>query len=134
MTVERYSHVMHIVSNVIGRLRPDKTAFDLLRAAFPAGTLSGAPKIRAMEIIDEVEPTRRGPYGGAIGYFSFSGNLDTCITLRTLVAKDGVAYVQAGGGVVAESVPAAEYEETRNKARAALRAVALAEQAMGVKA
>jgi len=131
MTVERYSHVMHIVSNVIGRLRKDKNAFDLLRAAFPAGTLSGAPKIRAMEIIDEVEPTRRGPYGGAIGYFSFSGNLDTCITLRTLVAKDGVAYVQAGGGVVADSVPAAEYEETRNKARAALRAVALAETAIG---
>jgi anthranilate synthase component I len=129
MTVERYSHVMHIVSNVIGRLRPDKTAFDLLRAAFPAGTLSGAPKVRAMQIIDEVEPTRRGPYGGAIGYFSFSGNLDTCITLRTIVAKDGMAYVQAGGGVVADSVPAAEYEETRNKARAALRAVALAERA-----
>jgi anthranilate synthase component 1 len=130
MAVERYSHVMHIVSNVIGRLRADKTGFDLLRAAFPAGTLSGAPKVRAMQIIDEVERTRRGPYGGAIGYFSFSGNLDTCITLRTIVAKDSMAYVQAGGGVVADSVPADEYEETRSKARAALRAIALAEKAV----
>lgn len=129
MQVERYSHVMHIVSNVVGTLRKDKTAFDLLRAAFPAGTLSGAPKVRAMQIIDEVEPTRRGPYGGAIGYFGFSGNLDTCITLRTVVVKDGMAYVQAGGGVVADSVPGDEYEETRNKARAALRAIALAETA-----
>jgi len=128
MQVERYSHLMHIVSNVVGKLRPDKTAFDLLRAAFPAGTLSGAPKIRAMQIIDELEPTRRGPYGGAIGYFSFSGNLDTCITLRTIIAKDGIAYVQAGAGVVADSVAATEYEETRTKARAALRAVALAER------
>ncbi len=129
MQVERYSHVMHIVSNVVGQLRADRTGFDLLRASFPAGTLSGAPKVRAMQIIDEVEPTRRGPYGGAIGYFSFSGNLDTCITLRTIVVKDGTAYVQAGGGVVADSVPADEYEETRNKARAALRAIALAEGA-----
>jgi anthranilate synthase component 1 len=129
MQVERYSHLMHIVSNVVGRLRPDKTGFDLLRAAFPAGTLSGAPKIRAMQIIDELEPTRRGPYAGAIGYFSFSGNLDTCITLRTIIAKDGIAYVQAGAGVVADSVAATEYEETRTKARAALRAIALAERA-----
>lgn len=129
MVVEKYSHVMHIVSNVIGKLRPDKTAFDLLRASFPAGTLSGAPKVRAMQIIDELEPTRRGPYGGAIGYFSFSGNLDTCITLRTIIVKNDIAYVQAGGGVVADSVPADEYEETCNKARAALRAIALAETA-----
>ncbi|MBV9868541.1 MAG: anthranilate synthase component I [Abitibacteriaceae bacterium] len=130
MKVERYSHVMHIASDVIGRLRSDKTQFDVLRAAFPAGTLSGAPKIRAMQIIDELEPTRRGPYGGAIGYFSFSGNLDSCITLRTLVVKDNMAYVQAGAGVVADSVPTVEYNETRDKARAALRAVALAEKAM----
>jgi len=127
MVVEKYSHVMHIVSNIVGKLRPDKTMFDLLRASFPAGTLSGAPKVRAMQIIDEMEPTRRGPYGGAIGYFSFSGNLDTCITLRTSVVKDDIAYVQAGGGVVADSVPADEYEETCNKARAALRAISLAE-------
>ncbi len=128
MVIERYSHVMHIASDVTGQLRSDKTQFDVLRAAFPAGTLSGAPKVRAMQIIDEVEPTRRGPYGGAIGYFSFSGNLDTCITLRTIVVKDGMAHVQAGAGVVADSDPAAEWEETRNKARAALRAIALAER------
>jgi anthranilate synthase component 1 len=128
MTVEKFSHVMHIVSTIAGKMRPDKTAFDLLRATFPAGTLSGAPKVRAMQIIDELEPTRRGPYGGAIGYFSFSGNLDTCITLRTIIAKDGVAYVQAGGGIVADSDAQAEYDETRNKARAALRAIALAER------
>jgi anthranilate synthase component 1 len=130
MKVERYSHVMHIASDVVGRLRPDRSQFDVLRAAFPAGTLSGAPKVRAMEIIDEMEPTRRGPYGGAIGYFSFSGNLDTCITLRTIIAKDGVAHVQAGAGVVADSVPSDEYEETCNKAKAALRAIALAEKAL----
>jgi anthranilate synthase component 1 len=129
MTIARYSHVMHIESNIVGTLRKDKTGFDLLRATFPAGTLSGAPKVRAMQIIDELEPTQRGPYGGAIGYFSFSGNLDTCITLRTIVVKDGVAYVQAGGGVVADSDPRDEYEETRNKARAALRAIALAHSA-----
>lgn len=129
MVVERYSHVMHIASDVTGTLRADKTQFDVLRAAFPAGTLSGAPKVRAMQIIDKVEPTRRGPYGGAIGYFSFSGNLDNCIALRTIVVKDGMAYVQAGAGVVADSVPALEYEETVNKAKAALRAIALAEQA-----
>jgi anthranilate synthase component I len=129
MVVERYSHVMHIASDVTGQLRADKTQFDVLRAAFPAGTLSGSPKVRAMQIIDEVEPTRRGPYGGAIGYFSFSGNLDNCIALRTVVVKDGTAYVQAGAGVVADSVPTTEYEETVNKAKAALRAIALAEQA-----
>ncbi len=126
MKVEKYSHVMHIASDVVGKLRADKTGFDVLRAAFPAGTLSGAPKVRAMQIIDELEPARRGPYGGAIGYFSFNGNLDTCITLRTIVAQNGIAYVQAGAGLVADSDPATEYEETRNKARGALKAVALA--------
>jgi anthranilate synthase component 1 len=119
MVIERYSHVMHIASDVVGKLRADKNGFDLLRATFPAGTLSGAPKVRAMQIIDELEPTRRGPYGGAIGYFSFNGNLDTCITLRTIVVKDGVAYVQAGAGVVADSIAASEHDETCNKARAA---------------
>jgi len=127
MVIERYSHVMHIVSHVVGKLREGMTAFDVIRACFPAGTLSGAPKIRAMEIIDELEPTRRGPYGGAVGYFSFSGSADTAITIRTLVVKDGVAYVQAGGGIVADSVPETEYQETVNKARAVLRAIELAE-------
>ena len=105
----------------------DKPPFDVIRACLPAGTLSGAPKIRAMEIIDELEPTRRGPYGGAVGYFSFSGSADTAITIRTLVVKDGIAYVQAGGGIVADSVPETEYEETVNKARAGLRAIELAQ-------
>ncbi len=118
---------MHIVSHVEGQLREGQTAFDVIRACLPAGTLSGAPKIRAMEIIEELEPTRRGPYGGAVGYFSFSGSADTAITIRTLVVKDGVAYVQAGGGIVADSVPEIEYEETLNKARAVLRAIELAE-------
>ena len=127
MVIERYSHVMHIVSHVEGQLRDGQTAFDVIRACLPAGTLSGAPKIRAMEIIEELEPTRRGPYGGAVGYFSFSGSADTAITIRTLVVKDGVAYVQAGGGIVADSVPDIEYEETLNKARAVLRAIELAE-------
>ncbi len=127
MLIERYSHVMHIVSHVVGELREGKTSFDVIRACLPAGTLSGAPKIRAMEIIDELEPTRRGPYGGAVGYFSFSGSADTAITIRTLVVKDGVAYVQAGGGIVADSVPETEYEETLNKARAVLKAIELAE-------
>lgn len=131
MAIARYSHVMHIESNIIGKLREDKTGFDLLRATFPAGTLSGAPKKRAMEIIDELEPARRGPYGGAIGYFSFSGNLDTCITLRTIIVQNEIAYVQAGGGIVADSDPQKEHDETRNKARAALRAIALAESALG---
>ena len=128
MIVERFSHVMHIVSHVIGRLREDLTAFDVLRACLPAGTLSGAPKIRAMEIIDELEPTRRGTYGGTVGYFSFSGSADTAITIRTAVIKDNTAYVQAGGGVVADSVPETEYYETVSKARAMLSAIALAEQ------
>ena len=127
MIIERYSHVMHIVSHVIGELREGQTPYDVIRACLPAGTLSGAPKIRAMEIIDELEPTRRGPYGGAVGYFSFSGNADTAITIRTLVVKDGIAYVQAGGGIVADSMPETEYEETLNKARAVLRAIEIAE-------
>jgi anthranilate synthase component I len=127
MFIERYSHVMHIVSQVSGELAENKTAFDALRAAFPAGTVSGAPKIRAMEIIDELEPTLRGPYAGAFGYFSFTGNLDTGITIRTIVIKDGTAYVQAGGGVVADSDPDLEYQETVNKATAMLRAVKMAE-------
>jgi anthranilate synthase component 1 len=121
-TVERFSHVMHISSNVEGDARPDVDALDALVAGFPAGTLTGAPKIRAMEIIEELEPTRRGLYAGCIGYFAANGTLDTCIGLRTALVKDGTMYVQAGGGVVADSVPAAEYEETRHKARALFRA------------
>jgi len=130
MTIEHYSHVMHIVSNVCGDLRPELDHFDVLRACFPAGTVSGAPKIRAMEIIDTLEPTRRGPYAGAIGYFSFEGNMDTAITIRTIVVQDGVAYVQAGAGIVADSVPESEYQETLNKARALLRALEMAEQGL----
>ncbi len=130
MVIERYSHVMHIVSNVRGRLSGGKDAYDVIRGCFPAGTVSGAPKIRAMEIIDELEPTRRGPYAGAVGYFGFSGNMDTCITIRTLVIKNGVAYIQAGGGVVADSDPAAEYQETVNKAKAMMRAVEMAEKGL----
>ena len=126
MEVERYSHVMHIVSTVEGDLREGLTALDALAAAFPAGTVSGAPKVRAMEIIDELEPTRRGPYAGATGYYGIDGRLDTCITLRTALLKDGVAYFQAGGGVVADSVPSLEYEETRNKVRAMERALEVA--------
>ncbi len=126
MTVERYSHVMHIVSTVQGRLGPGRDAFDVLRAVFPHGTVSGAPKVRAMEILDELEPTARGPYAGAVGYVGFGGALDTCIAIRTLVIKDGVAYAQAGGGIVADSVPAAEYDETINKAKALIRAIELA--------
>lgn len=127
MVIERYSHVMHIVSNVQGRLRPDKDQYDVLRATFPAGTVSGAPKIRAMEIIDELEPTRRGPYAGAIGYFSYSGDMDTCITIRTILIHNDTAYVQAGAGIVADSVPEREYQETVNKATGMLRALELAE-------
>ena len=126
MTIERYSHVMHIVSDVTGELRAGLDGFDLVRAVFPAGTVSGAPKIRAMAVIDEIEPTRRGSYAGAVGWFGIAGDLDTCIALRTILLKGGVAYVQAGGGVVADSVPAMEWEETRNKARAALRAIEIA--------
>jgi anthranilate synthase component 1 len=126
-TIERYSHVMHIVSTVVGELRDDQTAFDALVATFPAGTLSGAPKVRAMEIIEELEPTRRGIYGGIVGYFGFGGDLDTAITIRTALLRDGVAYVQAGGGIVADSDPAAEEQESRNKAAAVLAAIAAAE-------
>jgi anthranilate synthase component 1 len=126
MIVERYSHVMHIVSDVIGKLRPEFDAIDLVRATFPAGTLSGAPKIRAMEIIDELEPTRRGVYAGAVGYFGAGGNVDLAIAIRTIVMKDGQAYVQAGAGVVFDSVPEREYQECANKAQAALKAVELA--------
>jgi anthranilate synthase component 1 len=127
MIIERYSHVMHIVSQVEGRLSEEKTPYDLMRATFPAGTLSGAPKVRAMQIISELEQTTRGPYGGCVGYFSFNGNLDCCITIRTALIKDGKAYVQAGGGWVNDSTPEAEYQETVNKSKAMLKAVALAE-------
>ena len=127
MIVERYSHVMHIVSQVEGKLSADRTLYDLMRATFPAGTLSGAPKIRAMQIIAELEQTARGPYGGCVGYFSFNGNLDCCITIRTALLQNGKAYVQAGGGWVNDSTPEAEYQETVNKAKAMLKAVALAE-------
>ena len=130
MSIERYSHVMHIVSRVRGRLRPDTDAFDALRATFPAGTLSGAPKIRAMEIIDELETERRGVYGGAVGYFSYSGASDTAIAIRTLVAKDGIGYFQTGGGVVADSDPEAEYDETCRKADAVLAALRMAHEGL----
>jgi anthranilate synthase component 1 len=126
MVIEQYSHVMHIVSNVEGVLNPRYDAIDALIAGFPAGTVSGAPKVRAMQIIDELEPERRGIYGGCIGYIAATGDLDTCIALRTGVVKDGILYVQAGGGVVADSDPEAEYQESCNKARALLRAAELA--------
>jgi anthranilate synthase component 1 len=129
MDVENYSHVMHLVSHVQGKMLSELTAFDALRACFPAGTVSGAPKIRAMEIIAGLEPDRRGPYAGAVGYFSFSGNLDTAITIRTIVMKDGVASVQAGAGIVADSVPEREYQESMNKARALTKAIEEAEEA-----
>jgi len=131
MTVERYSHVMHIVSEVKGILAEGKTAFDVLRATLPVGTVSGAPKIRAMEIIDEFEPTRRGPYAGAVGYIDFSGNMDTCIALRTMVITGNMAYLQAGAGIVADSVGEREYQETINKAKALLRAIEVAEAGLG---
>ena len=127
MKVERYSHVMHITSNVTGKLAEGKTAFDALRAGLPAGTVSGAPKVRAMQIIDEVEPQRRGPYAGAVGYIDFTGNMDTCIALRTLVLVGQTAYVQAGGGVVYDSIPGDEYDETVNKASGLLKAIEIAE-------
>ena len=131
MTVERYSHVMHITSNVTGELDTQYSAMDALRVSLPVGTVSGAPKIRAMQIIDELEKNRRGPYGGAVGYLDFSGDLDTCIALRTIVWKNGTYDVQAGAGVVADSVPASEYEETMNKAKAMLKAVEIAEKQFG---
>lgn len=128
MTVEKYSHVMHLCSTVEGTLKKDMTALDALKSCLPAGTLSGAPKVRAMEIIDELEPQKRGPYGGAVGYIDFSGNMDTCIALRTMVIVGQKAYLQAGAGVVADSEPAKEYEETLNKARGLLRALEIAEK------
>jgi anthranilate synthase component 1 len=127
MIVERYSHVMHIVSNVEGMLKPGLDSLDVLRAAFPAGTVSGAPKVRAMEIIDELEPTRRGVYAGAVGYLSFQDDMDTAIALRTAVLKDGMLYAQAGGGIVHDSTPDGEWQETLNKARALMRAADLVE-------
>ncbi len=130
MTVERYSHVMHIVSNVISRLVSGKDALDVLRATFPAGTLSGAPKIRAMEIIEEMEPNRRGAYGGAVGYFSFSGNMDTCITIRTFVIKGDEIFIQAGAGIVADSDPEREYHETVNKVKALVRALEMVKKGL----
>ncbi len=130
MKVERYSHVMHISSNVVGKLAEGKDCFDALRAGLPAGTVSGAPKVRAMEIIDEVEPQRRGPYAGAVGYIDFTGNMDTCIALRTMVVQGGTVYVQAGAGVVYDSDPAAEYDETVSKARGLLKAIEIAEDSL----
>jgi anthranilate synthase component 1 len=126
MVVERYSHVMHIVSNVEGKLKPGLDAIAVLRATFPAGTVSGAPKVRAMEIIDELEPSKRGVYAGAVGYLGFNGDMDLAIAIRTAVIKAGRLYVQAGAGIVADSVPAAEWTETQNKARAVLRAAEMA--------
>jgi len=132
MDIERYSHVMHLVTHVQGKLRQGLSAFDALQACFPAGTVSGAPKIRAMEIIAELEPEKRGPYAGAVGYFSFSGNMDMAIAIRTMVMKRGIAYVQAGSGIVYDSVPEREYEESMNKARALLKAVNQAENTDGI--
>lgn len=130
MVIEKYSHVMHIVSNIKGRLRKGMDAFDVIMACFPAGTVSGAPKIRAMQIIDELEPTMRGPYAGAVGYFSFSNNMDTCINIRSVIMKDKTAYIQAGAGIVADSVPSNEYQETVNKAKAMVRAIEMAEEGL----
>ncbi len=131
MVIERYSHVMHIVSNVTGELKPDMDAVDVLRATFPAGTVSGAPKVRAMEIIEELEPTRRGIYSGAVGYIGWNGNMDTAIAIRTAVIKDKMLYIQAGAGIVADSVPRNEWNETMNKARAIFRAVTMASAGLG---
>jgi anthranilate synthase component 1 len=128
MTIERYSHVMHIVSNVVGRLNKDQTAYDVMRATFPAGTVSGAPKVRAMQLIYNFEKSKRGVYAGAVGYFGFDGQLDSCIALRTVLLKDGTAFVQAGGGVVADSQPEGEYQESVNKAMAVFRAIEQAEE------
>jgi anthranilate synthase component 1 len=128
MVIERYSHVMHITSNVTGQLVEGKDAFDALQACLPAGTVSGAPKVRAMEIIDELEPHRRGPYAGAVGHLDYHGNMDTCIALRTIVVQGNTAYVQAGAGIVADSKPEMEYQETLNKARGLLKAIEITEQ------
>ena len=129
-TIERYSHVMHIVSNVQGKLKKGLDGYDVLAATFPAGTLSGAPKVRAMEIIEEMEPTRRGLYGGAVGYISFNGNMDTAIAIRTLLIKNNIAYLGVGAGIVADSVPENEFEETMNKGKALLKAIELAEKGL----
>jgi anthranilate synthase component 1 len=126
MVVERYSHVMHLVSHIQAQLASDSDCFDVLKATFPAGTLTGAPKVRAMEIIDEIEPSQRGPYGGAVGYFSFTGNMDFCITIRTMMIKDGRIFIQVGAGIVADSDPHAEYQETWNKAEGMMQAIRLA--------
>jgi anthranilate synthase component 1 len=126
MYVERYSHVMHLVSSIEGRLRPELDALDAFAACFPAGTLTGAPKVRAMQIIEELEPTRRGFYGGSVLYADFAGNLDSCIGIRSMLVKDRKAYVQAGAGIVADSVPEREYDECMNKARAVMRAAEVA--------
>jgi anthranilate synthase component 1 len=128
MTIERYSHVMHIVSNVVGQLHPDKNAYDVMRATFPAGTVSGSPKVRAMQIINQMEKNKRGTYAGAVGYFGFDGNSDSCIALRTIALKDGKAYVQAGAGIVADSTPEGEYQETANKAMGMMRAIERAKE------
>jgi len=130
MTVERYSHVMHMVSQVAGKLASGLTSYDVMKACFPAGTVSGAPKVRAMQSIEELEPTRRGPYAGAVGYFSFSGNMDTCINIRTIVIKGNKAYIQAGAGIVADSDPGREYEEVCHKAKAMMRGITMAEQGL----
>ena len=130
MIVERYSHVMHIVSNVEAKLRPKLSALDVLKATFPAGTVSGAPKVRAMEIIDELEPVKRGIYAGAVGYLGFNGDMDLAIAIRTAIVKDGQLHVQAGAGIVADSDPASEWQETQNKAQAILRAAELAEHGL----
>jgi len=126
MVIEKYSHVMHIVSDVVGELAEGKDAYDVLRACFPAGTVSGAPKVRAMQIIEELEPVRRGPYAGAVGYIGFSGNMDTCITIRTMIIRDDDLYLQAGAGIVADSDPEREYVETLNKAKGMLKAIEIA--------
>ena len=128
LDIERYARVMHLVSNVVGRLRDDRDAFDLFRSTFPAGTVSGAPKVRAMQIIDELEPVKRGLYAGAIGYFSFLGDMDLCIAIRTIVARNGRGYLQVGAGIVADSIPELEYQETLNKARGLIHAIHLASQ------
>jgi len=133
MAVERYSHVMHLVSDIQAQLAPERDTFDVLKATFPVGTLSGAPKVRAMEIIDELEPSRRGPYGGAVGYFSFSGNMDFCITIRTMMIKDGQVFVQVGAGIVADSDPETEYQETLSKAAGMMQAIRLAESGFEMK-
>ena len=125
MTIERYSHVMHIVSNVVGDIKENLSAIDVLKATFPAGTVSGAPKVRAMEIINELETTKRGFYAGAVGYLGFNGDMDVAIAIRTAVIKDNILYVQAGAGIVSDSIPQKEWEETQNKAKAILRAVEL---------